>query len=80
MYSFRMSFCTVPESFSARTPCRSATAMYRHRRMAAVALMVIDVDTRSSGMPSKSSAMSSTLPMETPTLPTSLRAMRWSAS
>jgi len=48
--------------------------------MAAVALMVIDVDTRSRGMPSNSSAMSSTPPMETPTLPTSLRAMEWSAS
>jgi hypothetical protein len=39
--------------------------------MAAVALMVIDVETRSSGMPSKRSSMSSRLSIATPTLPTS---------
>ena len=39
--------------------------------MGAVALMVIEVDTRSSGMPSKRSAMSSSAAIETPTLPTS---------
>ena len=27
MYSFRMSFCTVPPSFSAGTPCFFPTAM-----------------------------------------------------
>ena len=37
----------------------------------AVALIVIDVETRSSGMPSKSSAMSASESMATPTRPTS---------
>ena len=39
--------------------------------MIAVALIVIDVDTRSSGMPSNSAAMSSIESIATPTLPTS---------
>ena len=39
--------------------------------MAAVALMVIEVETRSSGMPSSSVSMSSRLSMATPTRPTS---------
>ena len=39
--------------------------------MIAVALIVIDVDTRSSGMPSKSAAMSSIESIATPTRPTS---------
>src|SRR2546430_11819084 len=48
--------------------------------MAAVALIVIDVDTRSSGIPSNRSAMSSTDAMETPTLPTSPNAIAESGS
>ena len=39
--------------------------------MAAGALMVIEVDTSASGMPSSSSRMSSMESMATPTLPTS---------
>ena len=39
--------------------------------MAAVALIVIDVDTSSSGIPSNSRFMSSTESMATPVLPTS---------
>jgi hypothetical protein len=39
--------------------------------MAAVALMVIDVDTLSSGIPSSRTSMSSRLSMATPTRPTS---------
>ena len=39
--------------------------------MMAVALIVIDVDTRSSGIPSNSAAMSSIESMATPTRPTS---------
>jgi hypothetical protein len=39
--------------------------------MAAVALIVIDVDTRSSGIPSSRTSMSSRLSMATPTRPTS---------
>ncbi len=48
--------------------------------MAAVALIVIDVETRSSGIPAKSSSMSSMLEMATPTLPTSLATSGLSAS
>ena len=80
MYSFRMSFWTVPVSLSAATPCRSPTTRYRPRRIDAVALMVIDVETRSSGMPSSSAAKSSTDEIDTPTLPTSPYAVGASAS
>jgi hypothetical protein len=45
MYSFRMSFCVVPATRSAATPCRFAMATYIARRIAAVALIVIDVVT-----------------------------------
>ena len=71
MYSFRMSFCTVPASRARFAPCCLATATYSASRMAAVELMVIEVETRSSGMPSKSVCMSSSESMATPTLPTS---------
>ena len=71
MYSFRMSFCTVPDRARGATPCRLPTATYSASRMIAVALMVMDVDTLSSGMPSKSTAMSSMESMATPTRPTS---------
>jgi hypothetical protein len=43
--------------------------------MMAVALIVIEVDTRSSGIRSKSAAMSSIESMATPTRPTSPAAM-----
>ena len=49
-YSLRMSFWTVPDSAASGTPCRLATATYSASRMIAVALMVIDVETRSSGI------------------------------
>ena len=48
--------------------------------MAAVALIVIEVETRSSGMPANRSSMSARLEMATPTLPTSPAARSWSAS
>ena len=48
--------------------------------MAAVALIVMEVETRSSGRSRRSSAMSSTLEIDTPTRPTSLRASGASAS
>ena len=48
--------------------------------MIAVALMVIDVETRSSGISSKSSAMSSIESIATPTLPVSPTANGWSES
>jgi hypothetical protein len=71
MYSFRMSFWMVPDSARGATPWRRATATYNPSRMIAVALIVIDVDTRSSGMPSNKAAMSSIESIATPTRPTS---------
>src|SRR6266545_4294913 len=41
-----MSFCTVPESWRESMPRSSATSSYSNRRMPAVALIVIDGDTR----------------------------------
>ena len=75
-----MSFCTVPANCRTGTPWRLPTAMYSASRTIAVALMVIDVETRSSGMPSKSVAMSSIESMATPTRPTSPRASAASES
>src|SRR6266404_762070 len=40
------------------TPCFFATAMYMAKRIAAVALMVIEVETQSSGIPSNTVSMS----------------------
>ena len=79
-YSLRMSFCTVPDSEASATPCRLATAPYSASRMMAVALMVIELDTRSRGIPSKSAAMSSIESIATPTRPTSPAASGWSES
>jgi hypothetical protein len=45
-----------------------------------VALIVIEVFMRSSGMPANSACMSSMCPIGTPTLPTSPRASGWSES
>ena len=67
-YSFKMSFCTVPESRFRFAPCRFATATYSASKIAAVELIVIEVETRSSGMPSNSVCMSSSESMATPTL------------
>ena len=50
MYSLRMSFWIVPRQLSAAIPRSSATTMYIASSVAAVALMVIDVDTLSSGI------------------------------
>ncbi len=80
MYSFRMSFCTVPPSRRGSAPWRLAAATYRASKMAAVALMVIEVETRSRGMPSNRRSMSSRESMATPTRPTSPPACRWSES
>ncbi|CAM5730276.1 hypothetical protein SALBM311S_00437 [Streptomyces alboniger] len=71
MYSLSTSFWIVPVSLPALTPCSSATSWYSSRRRAAGALIVIDVETLSSGIPSNSTRMSSTESIATPTLPTS---------
>ena len=70
-YSFNTSFWAVPETFSRGTPCLSATATYMATRIGAGALMVIDVETRSRGMPSKTVSMSASESIATPTWPTS---------
>ena len=80
MYSFRMSFWMVPLSLSAPTPCFSATAMYMASRTAAGALMVMEVDTLSSGMPPNRVSMSASESMATPTLPISPAERAWSES
>ena len=80
MYSLSTSFCTVPVSFARGTPCSSPTTTYIASRIAAVALIVIEVETRSSGISRKSSARSSTVSMATPTRPTSPCAIGWSES
>src|SRR5687768_7718998 len=65
MYSLRMSFWTVPDSRSPPTPDSSATSWYSSNRTAAGALMVIDVDTLSSGISANSRRMSSMESMAT---------------
>ena len=54
--------------------------MYRHISTEAVALMVMEVLTRSRGMSRNRASMSSRLQMGTPTLPVSPWAMGWSES
>ncbi len=71
MYSFKMSFWIVPASCFRGTPSCSATAMYIHKRIDAVALIVMEVLTRSRGSPCSSPSMSASESMATPTFPTS---------
>ena len=71
MYSLSTSFWMVPRNCAGSTPCSSPTSWYSRSRIDAGALIVIDVDTWSSGMPSNRSFMSSTVSIATPTLPTS---------
>ena len=73
MNSLRMSFCKVPPSLEAGTPCFSATAMYMHSKMAAGELMVIEVVMSPSGIPSKSVSISASESIATPQWPTSPR-------
>ena len=79
-YSLRMSFWVVPASAWRVAPCSSAAATYSASSHGAVALMVIDVFIRSSGIPSKTVRRSPRWPMGTPTLPTSPRESSSSAS
>jgi hypothetical protein len=73
MYSLRMSFCVVPRSFDDSTPCSSPTSSYRSSSTTAGALIVIDVETSSSGIPSNAVRMSSIVSIATPVRPTSPR-------
>jgi len=70
----------VPFSAEGETPRRSATTRYMANRIAAVALIVMLVETLSSGMPSKSRSMSCTVDTDTPTRPTSPAAIGSSLS
>ena len=79
-YSLRISFWIVPRSLRTSAPCLRATAMYIASRMPAGALMVIEVETCSSGISRNSVCMSSSDEIETPTLPTSPCASGSSAS
>src|SRR5919198_8626 len=80
MNSLRMSFCSVPWSWVRDTPCSSPTTTYIASRIVAVALIVMDVETRSSGMSWNSRARSSTVSIATPARPTSPSAIGWSES
>ena len=71
MYSFRMSFCTVPRNSAAGTPCPSATSSYSRSSSEAGALIVIDVDTFPSGISASSNSMSASESIATPVRPTS---------
>ena len=73
MYSLRMSFWIVPVSALAGAPCSSPTSSYRSSSTAAGALIVMDVETSASGMPSNTRRMSSIVSMATPVRPTSPR-------
>ena len=57
-YSFNTSFWTVPRSFSAGTPCFSPAATYIASITAAGALIVMLVETLSSGISANSVSMS----------------------
>src|SRR5881628_1504372 len=79
-YSFRMSFWTVPRSDRRSMPRASPVATYRASRIAAVALIVMLVLTRSRGRPSRSVCISSRVEIATPTRPTSPRTIGASLS
>ncbi len=80
MYSLSTSFWTVPVSAAGSTPCSSPTSWYSSNSIAAGELIVIEVETRSSGIPSNSRRMSASESIATPTLPTSPAAIGWSES
>ena len=71
MNSFRMSFWMVPERRCQSMPRRFATARYIANIIGAGALMVIDVVTSPSGMPSNIASMSSSDATFAPHFPTS---------
>ena len=73
-YSFKMSFWSVPPRRWRGVPCSSATTRYMAMMTAAGELMVIEVVTALRSMPANKVAMSSTVSMATPALPTSPRA------
>ena len=71
MNSLRMSFCVVPSSAARGTPRFSAAAMYIAQIGAAGELIVMEVEMRSSGKPSRSTSISARLETATPHVPNS---------
>jgi hypothetical protein len=71
MNSLRMSFWIVPDSTRRSAPCRSAITRYIASSMGAGELMVIDVVTAPTSMPSNSTSMSASVVTLTPHFPTS---------
>ena len=71
MYSFRMSFCSVPEIFFQSAPCFSATTRYIAHNALAGELMVIETVVFSRSIPRNKISISSSESMATPHLPTS---------
>jgi hypothetical protein len=69
--SLRMSFWVVPSRRSRETPAFSAATMYIAQIGAAGLLIVIDVETWSSGSPSSRTSMSARLETPTPQVPNS---------
>ena len=80
MNSLRMSFWVVPSSIARGKPAFSAATMYIAQIGAAGELMVIEVETRSSGSPSRRTSMSARLLTPTPHVPNSPSASGSSAS
>jgi hypothetical protein len=80
MYSLRMSFWSVPRILANGMPRFSALARNMAKIQAAGALMVMEVETRSSGMPANRRSMSASVSTATPVLPTSPAARGWSES
>ena len=71
MYSFKMSFWMVPRKSSRRTPCFSAVATYIAQMAAAGELIVMLVETLSSGIPSSNTSISLREDTATPHFPNS---------
>ena len=69
--SLRMSFWVVPSSEARGKPAFSAATMYIAQIGAAGELIVIDVETRSSGSPPSSTSMSASDETATPHVPNS---------
>src|SRR5437867_5008565 len=71
IYSFKMSFWMVPRNFFQSTPCFSATTRYIDQRIAAGALVVMEVLISASGIPLNKVSISANESIATPHLPIS---------
>ena len=71
MYSFNISFWMVPRSLSGLMLFFSADTIYNANRVAAVAFIVMEVDTLSSGIWLNNRSISRMEETGTPTFPTS---------